>query len=146
LSTISSIEINLGKYKLKQVKCQVNKCKYAGNRFFQVPEEKRIDVNIGIYMLNNAINEDINKQVLVSGDSDLVPVLKMVKNSNLNIETIVYIPANIDIRSYAVELRGSADKHKNKHKTLPNILLPKAQFPIKIMNPAGGWINKPDDW
>ena len=142
LSTLSNLEIILGKFKTKRVKCLVNKCKYKGNRFFQMPEEKRTDVNIALHMVNDAVIEDIGRLILVSGDSDLVPGIKMVKSINPKIEIIVYIPANEEVRSFAVELRGSADKHK----TLPNILLPKSQFPQRIQNTFGDWIEKPDDW
>ena len=107
-----------------------------------MPEEKRTDVNMALHMVTDAINKEVGRLVLISGDSDLVPALKMVKIINPDIEKIVYVPANIEMRSYAVELRGSADKHK----TLPNILLPKAQFPKKIQDLSGNWIEKPDDW
>ena len=142
LSTLSNLEIILGKFKNKRVKCLVDQCKYKGRRLFQMSEEKRTDVNIALHMVTDIINEDIERLVLISGDSDLVPALRMIKSMKSDIEIIVYVPANEEIRSYAVELRACADKHK----TLPNILLSKAQFPHKIKNPSGGWIEKPDDW
>lgn len=142
LLTLSNVEIILGKFKLKHVKCLIKKCNYKGNKFFKMPEEKRTDVNIALHMLNDINNEDVERMILVSGDSDLVPAIKMVKSIKPEIDIIVYVPANEEVRSYAVELRGSADKNK----TLPNNLLSKAQFSHKIMNPSGGWIEKPDDW
>ena len=142
LLTLAKVEIILGKYKNKQIKCRVNNCNYQGNKIFRVSEEKRTDVNIALHMVTDAINEDIERVILVSGDSDLVPAFQMVKEVNSNIEKIVYIPANTAIRGAAVELRGSADKHK----TLPNNLLKKSQFPNNIQGPSGQVIIKPENW
>jgi len=51
---------------------------------------------------------------------------------------IVHVPAKNEFRGAAKELRNSSDKHK----TLPNNLLPKAQFPDQLTNPGGGMLQK----
>jgi uncharacterized LabA/DUF88 family protein len=142
LTSLPKISIILGKFKLKQVKCLVGPCNFKGSRIFQMPEEKRTDVNIAVHMLQDALLDRCDRLVLVSGDSDLAPALNMVKKVAPEKQIIVYVPAINPIRGAAVELRSAADKHR----TLPNALLPKAQFPPKIPDGEGGWIEKPAAW
>lgn len=107
-----------------------------------MPEEKRTDVNIALHMLHDAVSGKCDRFILVSGDSDLVPAIQMVKNLSPEKEIIVYVPANNPIRGAAVELRSAADKHR----TLPNALFRKAQFSMKIPDGKGGFILKPSSW
>lgn len=142
LETLPKVNIYFGKFKTKKVNCTIDNCTYSGDRLFNVPEEKRTDVNIAIHMLNDALSNKCERLVLVSGDSDLVPALNMIKNATPKKEIIVYIPARSVVRGAAVELRSSADKHR----ILPNNLLAKAQFPQKIPDGMGGVITKPTKW
>jgi len=57
----------------------VNNCTYQGSRLFNVPEEKRIDVNIAIHMIEDAIDDKCDRLIVVSDNSDLVPAVKAVK-------------------------------------------------------------------
>lgn len=144
LSTFSIIEIILGKFKDTTVKCNVSACRYRGDRWFNKPEEKRTDVNIAIHILHDVISDKCDRIVLVSGDSDLVPALEMVKRVDSSKKIILYVPAPAGktIRGAATELRNIADKHS----TLPNILLSKAQLPAQIRYGQGGVIHKPPSW
>jgi uncharacterized LabA/DUF88 family protein len=142
LNTLSKVEIILGKFKKKQVKCLVTNCTFNGRRIFQMPEEKRTDVNIALNILNDIQQGNIERVVLVSGDSDLVPALKMAKEIRPQIEIIVYIPANDPKRGAAVELRSIADKAR----TLHTAILPKAQFPERVRGSDKDWIIKPSSW
>jgi len=142
LETLTKVEILLGKFKTRTVECRVKRCNYSGTRLFDMPEEKRTDVNIALHMLHDAVSDNCDRFILVSGDSDLVPAIQMVKNVSPEKEVIVYVPANNPIRGAAVELRTAADKHK----TLPNALLRKAQFPSKVPDGKGGVIVKPLSW
>lgn len=142
LSTLPNVNIILGKYKNKQVKCLVKNCNYSGSRIFQMPEEKRTDVNIALNMFNDCVKDLCDRFILVSGDSDLVPALKMIKSYCPEKEIIVYVPASDPTRGAAVEIRSAADKDK----TLPIILLSKSQFPTSLPDGAGGTITKPDTW
>lgn len=90
----------------------------------------------------DAVSDNCDRFILVSGDSDLVPAIQMVKNVSPEKEIIVYVPSNNPIRGAAVELRTAADKHR----TLPNALLRKAQFPVKVPDGKGGVIVKPATW
>ena len=142
LNTLPKVEIILGKFKKKQVKCLVPSCNFPGKRIFQMPEEKRTDVNIAINILNDALQDLCERIILVSGDSDLVPALKMLKELKPEKEIIVYIPANDPKRGAAIELRSVADKAR----TIPVALFSKAQFKERIRDSDKDWIVKPSSW
>jgi hypothetical protein len=142
LATRPLVQVILGKFKLKQVKCGVMGCKFPGSRIFDLPEEKRTDVNIAIQVLDDAHHDRADKFVIVSGDSDLVPSLEMVKAQWPEKQLIVYVPSRHPLRGAAVELRNAADKHK----TFPQALLKVCQFPAELSDGRGGMIHKPNGW
>jgi uncharacterized LabA/DUF88 family protein len=143
LSTLPLVNVVLGRFKTKTVKCLVGSCAQADDdRFFQMPEEKRTDVNIAVHMLEDAYDDLANTLVLVSGDSDLVPAVNAVRFRFPEKQIIVYVPATNTIRGAATELRTSA----HKHRTLPLELLPKSQFPAVVPDGRGGTISKPTGW
>ena len=142
LETLPLVEIILGRFKTKQIQCRVAQCTHTGNRFFPTPEEKRTDVNIAVYLLDDAYQDLADRFIIVSGDSDLVPALNRLKTRFPKKEIIVYVPSRSPVRGAAVELRAAADKHK----VLPLHILPKAQFPPSIPDGAGGVLSKPTTW
>ena len=80
--------------------------------------------------------------IVVSGDSDLVPAVELVKQRFPKIQITVYIPSRHPKRGAATELRNAADKNK----TLPTALFRNTQFPNSIINNSGQTINKPSSW
>ena len=141
LATRPLINIVLGTFKRKQVKCEYSRCHglTPGDRVFHRHEEKRTDVNIAVHMLDDAFRNGCDSQILVSGDSDLVPAVRMIRKRFPTIDTTVYVPAQAEQRGYAVELRSAA--HKNR--LLPTNLLKHAQFPVRVPNRSGGFVVKP---
>lgn len=142
LATSPLIEILLGKYKYKQVKCMLQQCDYRGPRWFRTPEEKRTDVNIAVQMVCDAFEDRADRFVVVSGDSDLVPAVATIKSRFPNKQVLIYVPTQDPTRGAAVELRSSADKHRD----LPLILLRHCQFRSELPDGAGGMILKPAGW
>lgn len=142
LATLPLIEMVFGLYKLKTLRCKINGCGYQGKKSYKVPEEKGTDVNIALQMLDDAYQGACDRIVLVSGDSDLVPAVKLVKKRHPAIKVTVYIPASDRRRGAARELRRVADKHKS----LPTVLLSKAQFPQSLTGASGRNIRKPANW
>lgn len=142
LATRPLVQVMLGKFKLKQVKCIVPGCSYPGSRVFDVPEEKRTDVNIALQLLDDANHDRADQFVVVSGDSDLVPALEMVKAQWPEKRLVVYVPSRHPLRGAAVELRSAADRHK----TFPQALLKVCQFPPTLADGRGGVIHKPTAW
>ena len=142
LGTTPLVEAVLGNFKNKRVLCSLGACTHGGKRFFEIPEEKRTDVNIAVYMLDDAYQNIADQLIVVSGDSDLVPALRMIRNRFPEKRIAVYVPAQHPTRSAAVELRSAAHRHRE----LPLNLLPLAQFPARIPDGAGGFIAKPPTW
>jgi 6-hydroxy-3-succinoylpyridine 3-monooxygenase len=142
LGTLPLVEVILGRFKAKQVQGLCPHCPLPAPQFFSTYEEKRTDVNIALWMLHDAYKDLCDRLILVSGDSDLVPAIAMVKNHYPEKTIIVYIPARNAIRGAAVELRSIADKDK----TLPLQMLHAAQFPAEIQGSSGTVIKKPTSW
>lgn len=142
LATKPLVQVMPGKFKLKQVKCTVLGCTLPGPRIFDVPEEKRTDVNIALQLLDDANHNRADQFIIVSGDSDLVPALEMVKTQWPMKRLVVYVPSRHPLRGAAVELRSAADRHK----TFPQALLKVCQFPAELSDGRGGVIRKPIEW
>ena len=143
LSTTPLVEMTLGRFKNKSVKCNVvPACAMAGSKWYSMPEEKRTDVNIAVFMLDDAYRDVCDQFIIFSGDSDLVPSVNMVRLRFPKKKIIVYVPSQNPVRGAAVELRTSA--HVNR--TLPIQLLSKSQFPDTIPDGSGGTLTRPASW
>ena len=101
-------------------------------------EEKKTDVNIACEILNDAHFDRYDCCYLVSGDSDLVPPLKIVKEDYPDKHTIVAHPP----RRKSAELCKIADgcfaigKQKFKHNQLPH----------RVTSTRGGELARPTQW
>ena len=146
LSTRSKIKIIYGKFKTHNIRCLVD-CGYTGEKSFLTPIEKRTDVNIASHLISDAILcKNIRKFIIVSGDSDLIPAIEMVKSFSQDKQIIVYVPHDPkqtkNVGKVSTDIRNAADKHKN----LPVDLLAKLQFPQKVIDSHGNTIFKPPSW
>jgi uncharacterized LabA/DUF88 family protein len=145
IETLPLVNVVRGRYKNKSVKCQVRQpaCTISDkDRIFNIPEEKRTDVNIAVSMLDDAYQNLCDHLIVVSGDSDLVPAVNMVKTRFPGKTVTVYVPSRNPVRGAAVELRAAADKDRD----LPLNVLKRAQLPASIPDGSGGYINKPSSW
>lgn len=142
LGTLPSVEVRLGRFKLKRLTCRVRECTFTGSRFFATKEEKQTDVAIAVQMLQDAYENSCDRFILVSGDSDLLPAVNTIKRLFPSKEIIVYIPARHAVRGAATELRGAADRDR----TLPQAPLRHSLFPSRVPDGMGGWIEKPTGW
>jgi hypothetical protein len=144
LEKLPTVEVILGAFKQKRVQCRFAECASTAPspRFFAAEQEKRTDVNIAVRMLDDAHRDACDTFVLVSGDSDLVPVLHMIRHRYPSKRIILYVPANNPERGAAIELRSAAHDHRK----LPLNLLAKAQLPHEIPDGSGGVIRKPSAW
>lgn len=142
LSTLSLVNVILGKYKAKQLVCLVAGCTHAEHRHFQSWEEKRSDVNIAIQMLDDAYQDLCDIFVMVSGDSDLVPPPQRIRAQFPEKQIHLYVPTRDPVRGAAYELRAASHKDKN----LPLDLLKHSQFPPQVKYGASEIVNKPASW
>jgi uncharacterized LabA/DUF88 family protein len=66
------VEIVYGRFKEKERKCKL--C----NRVYRGREEKETDVNIALGLYDSAFKDLYDKAVIVSGDSDLLPAIRII--------------------------------------------------------------------
>ena len=140
------VEVIYGKHQTQFTDCRVGECDFAGERRFFYEKEKRTDVNIAIHMVSDALKNECDRLVLVSGDSDLVPAVEMVKG--LGKRVFVYVPIPDEVvpeekdRFVATELRKAATMNNY----LPIKTLDRAQFPDRIPDGKDGFIEKDFNW
>lgn len=146
LSSTPKVHIIQGKFKKKRIKCTHPFCPMTGDRFFDSQEEKHTDVNIALHMLDDAYRNRCDTLVLVSGDSDLAPAVRHVKNTFPMLRLFVYVPVRdlpVPGQRHAMELKHAA----HEGKSLPPVLLKICQFPCVVKNERTGQIvQKPPNW
>lgn len=126
------LEIHYGRFMSKSQKC--GKC---GEQYVSF-EEKKTDVNIACRILNDAHLDHYDCCYVVSGDSDLVPPLEIVKRNHPGKRIIVACPP----QRKSIELCESADGWFtiSRQKLLNN------QLPEKIITSRGGELLRPAEW
>ncbi|MCU0599951.1 MAG: NYN domain-containing protein, partial [Desulfobacterales bacterium] len=64
------VKVILGKFKEKDRFCKFCRAQYKEH------EEKQTDVNIAVYLLNEAFKNSYDKAILLTNDTDLIPAIK----------------------------------------------------------------------
>jgi uncharacterized LabA/DUF88 family protein len=126
------VEVVFGKF--KEV---TRKCRECG-KSYKTFEEKETDVNIAVTMLSEAINDRFDKALLLSGDSDMIAGVKMLKS----LAPHKHVQAIIPFGRSALDLVNnchSAAKIKRHH--LVNNQLPD---PVQLLN--GVVLRRPAEW
>lgn len=141
LATLPLVKTQLGSFKHTTVKCLHSGCSFLGNREFRMLQEKRTDVGIAVSMVDDAHHDRCDHFVLISGDSDLVPAVRLIRSAYGQKRVTVYVPGAEDVRR-ADELRQVA----NDAKPFPTALLRACQFPPTLTSRSGQTITKPDNW
>ena len=125
------IRVILGKFKEKPSQCP--HCRQGIHRH----EEKATDVNLALSAYRHAA-QGIEQIILVTGDTDLIPAIRMVKNDFPKTKVGLVFPYHRDNR----ELEKEADFH---HKTRKEIL-PAFRLPERIQKPNGKFVTCPPQW
>jgi uncharacterized LabA/DUF88 family protein len=126
-------EVKFGKFKNKQVTCQSD-CK----RSFSTWEEKQTDVNLARSIIELAYLNAFDRAIIISGDSDQLPVISFVKEYFPDKQITVVVP----IGRSANELKQSA--HSSEKMTEAH--LERSQMPEKLKAKNGEWIQRPLKW
>ena len=80
------IEIIKGRYKAREVRCW--ECDATWTRY----EEKETDVNIAVSLVADVATGKATSAVIISGDSDLVPAVKMAHELNPDADIVAAFP------------------------------------------------------
>ena len=126
------IKIVLGRFKNK--KREFYQCKNKWNH----PEEKETDVKIALEAYALAHSKSVEKILLVSGDTDFLPVLQRLKQDFPAVATEIVFPFNRHSQEFL-------DEGFKRHKTsLQN--LQASLFPRKMTLSDGSIIERPKEW
>ncbi len=129
--------VTYGRYASKNVKCKAfGGCKKP----YEEPEEKETDVNLAIQMIIDSYEKKCQKMILVSGDTDFVPPLKIIKNKHKHIQTMILFPPGH--RSTHLDQICPYNKDLEKQKPKWN----KAIMPDKVEFVDGKFYTIPEKW
>ena len=128
----TGIEVHLGKYRKRKAKCKLCKKTYAYH------EEKETDVAIGVGIIQNVCNHNLDAIIVISGDADLIPAYSVIKEMRPNTARIVALPF---ARSLKV-VKEAVDHYFN----LTPKIYTQHQFDNPLILPNGRTISKPVNW
>ncbi len=121
----------LGRFTKKRATCHICHGQY------KTREEKQTDVNIALYAVADAVNDRYDRAVIISGDTDLLPVIEMIHKLAPDKEVGVVFPP----RRFNNTLKASSDFSRN----MGEAILKASQFPDKVV--VGGMtIERPATW
>lgn len=132
LETLSNLKIFYGKYQLNPRECP--NCGFKD----KVPNEKMTDVNIAVEMFSDAINDKFDIALLLSADSDLVPPVRVIKNTFTQKRIVVAFPP----KRSSVELENIA--HACLRIGRANFA--RSLFPDKVRKADGFILQRPSTW
>ena len=116
---------------------KVRRCRNCGTSWV-IAEEKKTDVLIASQMLMDAADLACDQIMLISGDSDLVPPLHIIRDRFCAVRVTVAFPPgrrSIDLQRYA---------HAYFQIGLAN--LRRSQLPDVVVTPAGVRLERPLEW
>jgi uncharacterized LabA/DUF88 family protein len=129
---LKGVKVILGQFQKVEKRCR--KCHQQYHTF----EEKKTDVNIAVEILKAAVRDEFDTAIIMSGDSDLVPVIEAIKTLFPAKRVGVIIPIN----GKAALLKQVCDFHmKMKEKHLKASL-----FPDEIDFGSGIKLLRPPSW
>jgi uncharacterized LabA/DUF88 family protein len=82
----SQFKLVLGHHKDKSKNC------YSCGTKIAMSEEKQTDVNIALKMLGCAAKDECNLSILVSGDTDMIPIIKAIKDIKSAHQVMIFFP------------------------------------------------------
>ena len=132
LRATGGIEIDFGLFLSKIVTCRWCKKEWQKN------EEKRTDVNIAVRLLNDARDDRFDMAMVVSGDSDLVPIVESVRRRHSRKRVIVASPPK----------RWSTDLAQSAHAAfqVSRAAIRSNRLPDPVITPEGVELRAPEGW
>ena len=82
----SGVTVKLGEFKNNYRSCKRCSSKWTEH------EEKQTDVNLALELLNRAWLKEFDKAIVITADTDIVPVLEMIKRDHSSLELVAAIP------------------------------------------------------
>lgn len=144
LKTLPNFEIIEGQFKQKPVTAK--KANEEGFVTIIKTEEKGSDVNLATHLLVDAFNHEFENAIVITGDSDLVTPIRMVKEQ-LNKIVCILNPVLLTgkykrSKRNISELASVSSFHKD---SIPERVLRNSQLP-NIIDRSSRMIQKPKKW
>lgn len=131
LQTLPNLRILYGHFLSSPVTC--TKCGHT----HELHHEKMTDVNIAVELLTDSLQDQLDTALLISADSDLVGVIKKVRDLFAKRVIAVFPPAR----------HSNALKHAcNGFVYIGRNVLAKCLFPEEIIKPDGYRLRRPSKW
>lgn len=131
LRTLESLEIILGRHQKNIIKC--NSCQHTPSKY----NEKMTDVKIAVELLKDAFNKSCDTQILITGDTDLIPATEAVYNLSQT-RLIIFAPP--------YRRNDSLKKYCHFYGKLFKNYFQKSQFPNIVVNSEDYEVSKPAYW
>lgn len=112
----TGVNVHLGNFKVKDRKCPSCNHRYTGH------EEKETDVHLALSLLNDAYQDQYDRALIVTRDSDLVPAARLTKQFFPNKQIMVVAPPHLGHSNDMLKVCDG--KHKIQRKHLSQCLLP----------------------
>lgn len=132
LQTLSMAEVILGKFLQKTVTCR--NCSQSWNTH----EEKMTDTAIGVNLVADAFTNDFDMAIMVGGDTDIVPALKVVHRHFPKKRLEAWFPPSRKNQQVADECDDEGQINGNHLKA--------AAMPERVTTPQGHVIQRPGRW
>lgn len=122
-----------GKFKKSTTRCRA-KCK----ELFEVYNEKETDVNIAIHLIETAYEKKYSKCLVISGDTDYIPAIKLAQKINPSLDIGVGFPLKRENK----ELKDMAKFTRHINENLVKHCLLEETLTLK----SGNTISCPPEW
>lgn len=139
LGTLDKVAIIKGVYQPRTVRCNAD-CRQQYN----VPEEKKTDVNIAVAMIGDCVAGSTDSIVLVSGDCDQEPAIKWIQDRFPAISITVYVPTLPQDQS--TRRNDFYDSIGVNCRPLPLERIPAHQFNTTVKLGPGQFVQRPEEW
>jgi len=144
LCTKLFVEITQGKFQYNEMEC------FGCHRKISVPKEKKTDVNIAVSMLSDSFAQRCDVQYLMTGDSDLAPAIRAIKELDSSREVFLLCPPKPVAIPGAAQTASRISKELiqicNQHQYVKESDLQKCLLPDEIKNNYGSIITRPGEW
>ncbi len=126
----------MGNFKEKDRACRNCSATWKGH------EEKETDVNIALYVINGAYKDEFDHAFIVSNDSDLAPVVRMLRNEFPHKRVRIITPPK---RTSSKELVNAAGGRRYV-RTIKESRVARSLLPETLQHPSGRTVRRPHEY
>jgi uncharacterized LabA/DUF88 family protein len=126
------VDVVLGRFQEKTARC------HSCGRSWRTYEEKETDISIALGMVEDAVNQEFDTALLISGDSDLVPAVAAVRRLRPAAKIVAAFPP----RRHSDELRRVVDANF----TIGDAVIRQSLLPHEVRTAAGKIYTRPRSW